>query len=76
MTMQQPQIRAGILRAWDSANYLATVQMSASQAQYVSTLPVARDIASADMVLGRKVAIAFFDPSNPSDAIVFAVWTP
>ena len=75
MTMQNPEIRHGILRAWDSVNYLATVQMSGSQAQYVAAVPVARDIASVEMVLGRKVALAFFDPSNPADAVVLAVWT-
>ena len=75
MTMQHTEIRHGILRAWDLANYLATVQLSGSQAQYVSGIPVARDIANAEMVLGRKVAVAFFDPSNPADAAVLAVWT-
>jgi hypothetical protein len=24
---------------------------------------------------GRRCAIAFFDPANPQDAVVFAVWT-
>ena len=75
MTMQHTEIRHGILRAWDGVGYLATVQLSGSQAQYVSGIPVARDIAGAEMVLGRKVAVAFFDPSNPADAAVLAVWT-
>jgi hypothetical protein len=36
---------------------------------------VARNIASGEMVAGRRCAIAFFDPANPQDAVVFAVWT-
>jgi hypothetical protein len=36
---------------------------------------VARDIAGAEMVVGRKVCVALFDPSNPNDAAILAVWT-
>jgi hypothetical protein len=70
-----PTLRPGILRAFDSTNYLATVQLSGSQAQHVANIPVARDIAAAEMTAGRKVAVAFFDPSNISDACLIAVWT-
>lgn len=36
---------------------------------------MARDIAAVEMVVGRKLAVALFDPSNPDDAAVLAVWT-
>lgn len=72
---QSPDIRSGILRAFDAANYLATVQLTGSLQGYVASIPTARDIASSEMTNGRKVAIAFFDPTNNSDAVLFAVWS-
>jgi hypothetical protein len=75
MTLQTPDIRSGILKVWDSVNYKAAVQFDASTQIFVEGVNVARDIASGDMVVGRKVAVAFFDPSNPTDAVLFAVWT-
>jgi hypothetical protein len=75
MTMQTPEIRSGILKSFDSGAYVATVQLFSSIQTFVSAIPVSRDIASGDMVAGRRVAVAFFDPSNQSDAVVFAVWT-
>jgi hypothetical protein len=70
-----PELRTGTLKAFDSANWLATVQVTGSLAQWLRAVPVSRAIASAEMTAGRKVALALFDPTNPSDAVVFAVWT-
>jgi len=75
MTMQAPTIRSGILKTFDSGAYVATVQFFSSLQSFVSAIPVSRDIASGDMTAGRRVAVAFFDPANPADAVVFAVWT-
>ena len=75
MTMQSPELRAGILRAFNAGAYTATVQFTGSLQQYVSGVPVSRGIAGAEMVVGRKVSVAFFDPSNHTDACLFAVWT-
>jgi hypothetical protein len=75
MTIQNPQLRHGILKAFDAGTYLATVQFTGSLQQYVTGIPTARDIASGEMTSGRKVAVAFFDPSNHKDAVLFAVWT-
>jgi hypothetical protein len=36
-------------------------------------LRVARNVASGDMMAGRRCAIAFFDAANTQDAVVFAV---
>ena len=43
-------------------------------AAWVTAVPVSRAIPSAEMTPGRKVAVAAFDPSNPADAVVLAVW--
>lgn len=69
------EMRRGILRAFDSANYKATVEVAGSIAVWLTGVPVARNIASVDLVAGRNVALLLFDPSNPNDAVLCAVWT-
>lgn len=69
------EIRQGVLKAFDSLNWVATVQISGSLAQWLRSVPVSRSIAAVEMVAGRKVAVALFDPTNAADAVVFAVWT-
>jgi hypothetical protein len=73
--MQTTAIRQGVLKAWDAANYLATVQLTGSLQLWLTSVPVSRNIASAEMTVGRNVAVALFDPSNHTDAVVFAVYT-
>ncbi len=68
------ELHSGILKAFDSGTYTATVQLTGSLAQWLRTVPVNRGIAAAEMVASRKVAVALFDPSNPADAVVLAVW--
>jgi hypothetical protein len=69
------ELRQGTLKAFDNVNWLATVQLTGSLAQWLRAVPVSRSIAAAEMVTGRKVAVALFDPTNSSDAVVTAVWT-
>lgn len=69
------EVRQGVLKAFDSVNWLATVQVAGSLAQWLRSVPVSRSIAAAEMTAGRKVAVAMFDATNPADAVVFAVWT-
>jgi hypothetical protein len=69
------ELRQGTLKAFDSTAYTATVQLTGSLGQWLTGVPVSRDVASGDMVAGRKVAVAQFDPANPADAVVVAVWT-
>jgi hypothetical protein len=69
-------IRKGILKAFDSTPYPATVQIEGSLSVWLEDVPVSRAIASAEMVTVRNVAVIFLDPGNPSDAaVVSAVWT-
>ena len=68
-------ILKGILKAFDSTPYTATVQIQGSLSVWLEDVPVNRGIASGDMVTGRNVAVVFLDPGNPSDAVVSAVWT-
>jgi hypothetical protein len=68
------EIRRGVLRAFDSGSYTATVQISGSIATSLSGIPVSRSIAAAQLIVGRRVGILLFDPSNPNDMVVCAVW--
>ena len=67
-------IKRGILRAFDSATYTATVEVEGSFA-YLQSVAVSRGIAAAELVAGRKVGVVFFEAGNPADAVLFAVWT-
>ena len=67
-------IEIGILKKWDSVAYQADVQLTTS-ATYFDRIAVARNIASATMIIGRHVIIATPD-DNPGDAVVIAVFTP
>ena len=67
-------IGLGILKTWDSATYKAGVQLVGSLTTYFDSVNVARNIADADMVIGRQVILAI-PGSNTRDAVVIAVYT-
>ncbi len=67
-------IKRGTLKSFDSGAYTATLQMAGSLATWLQGIPVARNIPSAEMVAGRTCAVILFDPANPQDAVVAAVW--
>ena len=65
----------GILKAFNSGTYTATVQIQGSLSVWLEDVPVNRGIPTAEMVTGRNVTVVFLDPGNPNDAVVSAVWT-
>jgi hypothetical protein len=67
------EMRRGTLRDFDAGTYVAVVEIDGSVATYVS-VPTSLAIASADMTAGSSVAVWFFDPANPDDAVLLAVW--
>jgi hypothetical protein len=69
------EIRRGVLRAFDAGSYTATIEVAGSIATWLSGVAVARNIDSAELIAGRRVALLLFDPSNPDDMVVCAVWT-
>lgn len=69
------RVRRGVVKAFDSGSYTATVQVAGSLAVWLTGLPVARNIASGEMLAGRRCAVLFFDEPNPQDAVVIAVYT-
>jgi hypothetical protein len=68
-------IRRGILKAFDSGTYTATVAITGSLGTWLLGVPVSRGIASGELTAGRSVAVLFFDLGNPKDCVVTAVWT-
>ncbi len=69
------KLRKGVLRSFNSGNYTATVQLVGSYKVYLEAITVARNLPSAEMITGRKVAVIFFDEHNPKEAVVVAVYT-
>ncbi|MFC1914363.1 hypothetical protein ACFLXF_03730 [Chloroflexota bacterium] len=69
------RLKKAVLRSFNSGNYTATVQLASSFKVYLEDIAVARNLPSAEMVTGRKVALVFFDEYNPKEAVVIAVYT-
>ena len=68
-------IEVGILKNFDSGTYKAGIQLAGSLTTYFDNINVARNIASADMIIGRRV-ILVVPGGNPRDAVVIAVFMP
>ena len=69
------KVRKAILKSFNSSDYTATIQLCGSYKAYLEGVAVARDISAAEMALGRKLAVVFFDEHNPKEAVVAAVYT-
>jgi len=69
------RLRKGALKSFDANNYTATVQLAASYKVYLEDVAVARNIAASAMVVGRKVAVIFFDEHNAKEVVIIAVYT-
>ncbi len=67
-------MKKGILRAFDAGSYTASVELLGSRRLFLTGLAVSRGLPSAEMTAGRMVGVAFFDESNPADAVVIAVY--
>ncbi len=66
-------MKRAVLQSFDAGSYSATVLIAGSFTP-LRTVKVARNIAGAELIAGRSLAIHFFDLSNPDDAVVVAVW--
>ena len=69
------RLKKAVLRSFSSGSYTATVQLASSYKVYLEDIAVARNIPSAEMIAGRKVAVVLFDETNPKEAVVVAVYT-
>ena len=68
-------LKKAILRDFNSGNYTATVEIAGSHKTYLEEVPVARNLPVDEMIVGRKLAVVFFDEHNAKDAVVVAVYT-
>ncbi|MBI4301759.1 MAG: hypothetical protein HY664_04050 [Chloroflexi bacterium] len=69
------EIRRGVIKAFDSGTYKATLQLAGSLSVWLGNVAVSRGVPVAEMVVGRNCAVLFFDEANPQDAVVVAVYT-
>ena len=69
------RLRKGVLKSFNSGDYTATVQLASSYKVYLEGVTVARNLPTAEMVQGRKVAVVLFDEHNAKEAVVVAVYT-
>jgi hypothetical protein len=69
------KIRKAELRSFNSGSYTATIRIAGGYKVYLEDLNVARNLAAAEMVTGRNVAVIFFDDNSPKDAVIVAVYT-
>jgi hypothetical protein len=69
------QLKKGELKNFNSGNYKATVRLAGGYKVYLEDVTVARNLPSAEMVAGRRVAVVFFDENSPREAVVVAVYT-
>lgn len=68
-------LRKAVLKSFNSGDYTATIQVAGSYKAYLEGVAVARNLPAAEMALGRKVAVIFFDEHNSREAVVVAVFT-
>ena len=68
------RFRKAVLKSFNSGSYTATIQLAGSYKVYLEDVTVARNLPTAEMVAGRKVAVIFFDEHNPKEAVVVAVY--
>lgn len=68
------KIKKAIIKSFDEVNHKVIVQLAGSERAYLGDVPVARNIADTDIIVGRKAAVLFFDEHNAREALVVAVW--
>ena len=68
------RVKKGVLKNFNSSTYTATVQLAGSYKVYLEDVTVARNLPTAEMTAGRKVAVILFDEHSPKEAVVVAVY--
>ncbi len=69
------KIKKAELKSFNGTNYTATVRLANGYKVYLEDVAVARNLPSGEMVVGRKVAVIFFDENNPREAVIAGVYT-
>ena len=67
-------ISKGIIVYYDSRTYTVSVQPVGSLGTYWRDIPVALTIPAGDCTVGNFCAVASFNATHPTDAVVVATW--
>ncbi|MCL5074213.1 MAG: hypothetical protein M1136_00965 [Chloroflexi bacterium] len=70
----QPSIARAELYSFDSTNWVAEVRLMGSRPTRIAGVKVNKGLVSAQVAAATMCAVLFFDPQNPNDALVIAVW--
>jgi hypothetical protein len=68
-------IKKAELKSFNATNYTAVICLAGGYKVYLEDVAVARNLPSAEMTAGRKVAVIFFEENNPGEAVITAVYT-
>ncbi len=70
------ELRRGTLRGFYSSSFTADVQLDGSVPTWLTGALISRAIPSSEMLAERSCIVAFAsDPSDPTEAVVIAVYT-
>ena len=68
-------LRRGTIKEFDKTSFTASVQLDGSVPAWLTGARVSRAIAATAMLAGRSCIVAFAaDPSDPTEAVVIAVY--
>ncbi len=67
-------IKRGLLQAFDSSTYTASVLLLEATSCALTGIPVTNVLDQASAVVGALCAVLFFDQHNPKDAVVIAIF--
>lgn len=67
------RIEPGVIRSYTGSVHQVTVQLERSLSTYLSGVAVLSSIPPAEVRVGRKCTVVFYDENNPRDAVVVGV---
>src|SRR5579863_6230053 len=67
-------IKRGILQAFNSGNYTASLLLLEATSSFLTGVPVSNAIDGTSALPGALCVVLFFDEHNPQDAVVIAVF--
>jgi hypothetical protein len=68
-------IQKAIIQSYDADNHQVTVQPIGNLTTHWPHIPVARSIPAADCTAGSQCVVLAFSASDPTDAVVIAIFT-
>ncbi len=70
------ELRRGTVRSFNSSTFKSDVQLDGSVPTWLTGVRISRAIPSTEMLAGRSCIVAFAsDPSDPTEAVIIAVYT-